>query len=194
MSYRYEVEETAPFAVRITGSNYNCLYPFNPDTNTEFTSYDNAETWAQGMIYDLENPPSYEIWYHLDVTGGDGKTPVGILNDGVQSVTVTVTARESADPASNIRPINDTFRMEIRTQDGYVYDVVLFNFVNGVGSITYTDDNPKGNLLTVSLPENLRVYLNDDGTVDVGPIIGRDDQLYSSYLTGETQFIVYRMI
>lgn len=195
MSYQYEVSENTPFEVRITGDYYNTLFPFNPNTNEPFVSYDAALVFAITQVDLLENPPRYEIWYHMSVTGGDGKVPVGIRNDGVDALVVTITARETEDPTSPIRPVNDNFRVDIKTEDGSVYDVVLVTFVNGVGVINYTDDNKKGNNLTVTIPENLRVSINNDGTVSVvtrGVI--PEGNIYSVYLIGSTRFVVYRVI
>lgn len=195
MSYQYEVSENTPFEVRITGDYYNTLFPFNPNTNEPFVSYDVALVFAITQVDLLENPPRYEIWYHMSVTGGDGKVPVGIRNDGVDALVVTITARETEDPTSPIRPVNDNFRVDIKTEDGSVYDVVLVTFVNGVGVINYTDDNKKGNNLTVTIPENLRVSINNDGTVSVVTRgVTPEGNIYSVYLIGSTRFVVYRVI
>lgn len=191
--YEYNINADSPWPVNITGPKYNTIYNFDPATNQPFTSYNDAERFAQEEIDRIKNPPRYEIWYHIDATGGDGKNPAGIRNDGTDALNITITARETEDPESPVRGINDDFRMEIRTSDGYVYDVLLVSFVNGVGSLTYTDDAPKGNTLTVSIPEGLVVQINDDGTVNVPPFAEKK-QVYSVYLAGETQFIVYRVI
>jgi hypothetical protein len=195
MSYEYNVNESAPFEVRITGPYYNTLFPFNPTTNEPFVSREVATEFAVAQVALLENPPRYEIWYHMSVTGGDGKVPVGIRNDGIDSLLVTITARETEDPTSPIRPITDNFRVDIKTQDGSVYDVVLVAFVNGVGTINYTDDNKKGNNLMVTIPDNLKVMVNEDGSVSVvtrGVI--PTGNIYSVYLIGSTHFVVYRVI
>lgn len=193
MSYTYNINPSSPFEVRIIGTNYNTLYNFNPDTNAEFQSYEESETFAVAEIDRLENPPTYEIWYHIDATGGDGQNPIGIRNDGVDALNITATARSSQDPASAIRLINDTFRMEIRTQDGYVYDVVLITFVDGIGTLVYTDDAPKGNTLTLSMADGAECQINEDGSVNTPPFVD-ELQVYSIHLAGETQFIVYRVI
>lgn len=195
MSYQYNVSADSPFSVRITGEYYNTLYTFNVKTNQPFTSYDEALVFATEQANLLNNPQRYEIWYHMSVTGGDGKFPVGIKNDGVDSLVVTITARETQELESPIRPINDSFRVDIKTEEGYVYDVVLITFVNGVGTINYTDDNKKGNNLVVTIPENLKVSVDNDGHVTVVGFDSRTEEtVYSVHLTGDTRFVVYRIV
>jgi hypothetical protein len=195
MSYKYEVNENTPYEVRITGEYYNTLFPFNPTTNKNFTSHEDAIEFATNQVSLLENPPRYEIWYHMSVTSGDGKIPVGIRNDGVDTLVVTITARETEDPTSPIIPISDSFRVDIKTQDGFVYDVILVTLINGVGVINYTDDNKKGNNLVVAIPDNLKVVINENNSVSV---VDRsfvpEGNIYSVYLTGSTHFVVYRVI
>ncbi len=192
-SYKYIINPDSPWQVRVTGAMYNTLYNFDSATQLPFVSHDDSERFALEVIDALENPPRYEVWYHIDATGGDGQNPAGIQNNGTDALTITVTAKETEDIESPVRLINDTFRMEIRTQDGYVYDVVLITFVNGIGTIVYTDDAPKGNTLILSVAEGLYVQINPDGSVNVPPF-NDEQQGYSVHLAGETQFIVYRVI
>lgn len=191
--YNYEVNPVSPFEVIITGWKFKTIYPFNTETNTPFQSTAEAGVFAESVIYKLMNPPRYEIWYHVDITGGDNKTPIGIRNDGVDSVTVNITARETEKIDSPIRPITDDFRVNIRTVDGNMYDVILLNLVDGVGSITYTDDNSKGNILNISIPDNMRVHINPDNSI-TDYDRDRNDLFYSVHIIGETQIVVYRVI
>lgn len=195
MSYQYEINTNSPFYVRITGDNYNTLYPLNTETNEPFVSYDDALAFANSLIHTLNNPQRFEVWYHIEMTGGDGKIPLGIQNNGTDSIMVAVTVRETEDKESPIRSINDSFRVEIKAQDGTTYDVLLVTLTNGVGSVSYTDSGTKGDILTITIPKDLFVTINESGGISV---VNRGSQhsgeIYSVHLIGDTQFVVYRVV
>ena len=195
MSYQHEINTNAPFEVTITGPNYHTLYPFNTTINGPFTSYDDALAFANNLVDSLNNPQRFEMWYHIEMTGGDGKKPVGIQNNGTDSITVAVAVRETEDKESPVRPINDSFRVDIKTQDGVTYDVLLVTLKNGVGSVTYTDSSAKGNNLSITIPRDLLVTINESGVITVVTRGSNPEgNVYSVHLIGDTQFVVYRVV
>jgi hypothetical protein len=83
-------------------------------------------------------PADPEVWLHLAVTGGDGDTPPGVLNDGVDALTVTAAIRSGSGQADPVVPLEGAWRITIRDDVGAVYDVVKVTLTAGESSVAYT--------------------------------------------------------
>lgn len=98
-----------------------------------------AATLEGGQVVEVGPAPTGpEIWLHLAITGGDSDTPPGVLNDGVDSLTVTAAIRAGSNPADPVVPLDGAWRITIRDDVGAVYDVVKVTLTAGESSVAYT--------------------------------------------------------
>jgi len=152
-----------------------------PDTEP-FNGCYLRETWSNGTVVEkrywtpVEVPPITYVYLHPVITGGDGKTPIGITNDGVDSLTITMTFRQTADPASAVVTALTGVERNImlRDSDGNEYDVIKVGAVDGVVTIPYTTDSRAG---------SVRIARQD---VEVQTPVGM------IRLVNEPEFLVYR--
>ena len=82
------------------------------------------------------------VFLHISFSGGDGMIPLGILNNGQDSIDVDITLRKDINPESDIIPVSGTWRIVIRNQDGQVYDIIRVTLTDGISKISYTTTNP----------------------------------------------------
>ena len=124
--------------------------------------------------------PLTYLYLHIDMVDGDGKEPIGIKNDGVDYMTVTVTFRATDNPASPvIEAINDEWRVLIRDNTSAIYDVVLIVFTNGVVEFQYKTTNRPA---VCTLDEDDLEFIN----------LGED--VYKLKIANEAKFTVYRVL
>ena len=118
------------------------------------------------------------LYLHVDMVDGDGKTPIGLINNGTDYITITATFRATEDPASTvIEAINDEWRVLIRDNDGLIYDVVLVVFVDGIATMQYKTTN-KPALCTMQESDLELITLGTD--------------IYKIILINTPRFTVYR--
>jgi hypothetical protein len=121
------------------------------------------------------------VYLHLATSGGDGDTPPGIVNDGVASLQVTATLRAGPSPGSPVLPVNGTWRITIRDDDGVYYDMVLATLTNGQAQIAYKTE-PGARRATCT------VFQKDFTVVEM------DGVTYRVLLVGAPVFKVYRVL
>jgi len=143
-------------------------------------SYDESligKRWNGSAFIDPELTPNY-LYIHLAMTG-DGRTPVGIKNNGVDSLAVTATFRQTSNPASPaISSIHDvSWRVTIRDTNNNIYDIVDVNFIQGVAAFNYTTNN-NANIC--------QILESDFEVIEFG------GQTYTLKLIGDSTFKVYR--
>lgn len=119
------------------------------------------------------------LFAHINVTGGDGNTPIGIVNDGVDSFSINVAIREGEEPDSAIVTsfTNMNYRVKIREDSGSIYDIINVNFVDGVSTFNYSTTN-KASVCLVQEDDLIPINI---GSVE-----------YKIGLVGNTEFIIYR--
>ncbi len=83
-------------------------------------------------------PADPELWLHLSITGGDGDTPPGVLNDGVDALAVAAALRVGPGGSDPVVPVDEAWRITVRTDTGAVYDVVRVGLVEGLANVSYT--------------------------------------------------------
>ena len=114
-----------------------------------------------GVLSHTPLPTIGDVYLHITLTDGDGKLPIGIKNDGIDTVNVFATFRQTEDPTSpvitaidnvewrvtirevTIREVTDTNYipgMPISTT-GPVYDIVNIIFIQGVLNFNYMTTN-----------------------------------------------------
>ena len=83
------------------------------------------------------------IYLHVSLSGGDSKVPIGLKNDGVQTLVVTATFRSGELPTSDVLTIIDAteWRVNIRNSEGAIYDIVNIIFNAGISTFNYTTTN-----------------------------------------------------
>jgi hypothetical protein len=138
-----------------------------------------GQTYLNGNFIDS---PDYSLYLHINLTDGDGEEPIGILNDGIDSLHVNAIFRQTSESSSQILTmINNYWRVVIRDSDGLIYDIVKVTFVNGVADLYYKTTNKPAicNLLEKDLNEM--------------PVIFNTIQ-YTIKIVGDTKFKVYRSL
>ena len=94
------------------------------------------EKLSQLMAGDLDTT----VFVDITLSGGDGRNdPIGLLNDGIDAVHVVATIK---DRDGNTVPVTMPFRVELRRENGEIYDIVLVNVVNGVAEFDYKTTLP----------------------------------------------------
>jgi hypothetical protein len=128
--------------------------------------------YKPGIDYDAE------IFLHVTLTDGDGKKPIGIQNNGTDSLNVSATFRtgdEQTDPIIDV--INQEWRVTIREPKSRIYDIVNIEFINGILNFHYTTTNKPANCI-----------INEDDF----EIVSLNEVRYKMTLIGDTNFKVYR--
>lgn len=153
---------------------------------TEIVSVGIGDIYRDGVFYkpESEGPqatPSY-LFLHIALTDGDGIDPIGMINDGVDAISISAAFRETEDPASNILAmINGMWRVVIRDSDRLVYDIIGVNFVNGMASFSYK---------TTNRPAICKLHESD---LNALPIVFGETE-YKIVLVNPVEFKVYRTL
>lgn len=135
---------------------------------------------SQGELIKVinEDADKNKIYLHLSMTDGDGMEPIGIVNNGTDTINVTAALRVSDDIGSPIIPYSKAWRIIIRESGNKIYDQIKVAMVNGVISFNYH---------TVGAPAICRIDPSDmTETFDI-----QGDQ-YLLEVLGNTEFKVYR--
>ena len=161
-------------------------YPYddNYDAMINITEIDPRPGIGWSYVDEVFVPPEpvveNNLYIHLELVG-DGRTPVGIKNDGVDILSVTATFRQTMDPLSTvIASVTDmSWRITIRDINNNIYDIVDVTFTDGVASFDYTTDN-KANVCQISE--------SDFEEITVG------ETTYTLKIVGDNTFKVYRAL
>jgi len=122
------------------------------------------------------------LYLHITLTDGDGIDPIGMLNDGVDAISISAAFRQTADPASAVLTmITGMWRVVIRDSDNLVYDIIGVEFINGVASFPYTSTNR---------PAICKLHESDLNALPI--IIGETE--YKIVLVNPVEFKVYRTL
>lgn len=128
----------------------------------------------------VPSPPSY-LYLHVNMADGDNRDPLGIKNNGNDHITFTATFRQSADPASAVITQIDglSWRVNIRDDQGFIYDIIDVEFTAGVAVEEYSTDQKPA---VCQVLESDFEAIKSAGTT------------YQIKLVGEILFKVYRKI
>jgi len=148
-------------------------------TKVSVLSEEDYVTWYSRLYVEPFEP---NIYLHLSVTGGDGKEPIGVLNDGTDSINVTCTFRKTSDPVSDILTAITGLsrRVTVRKDTGECYDIFSITFVDGISSFAYK---------TTLDPAICEIKESDFLPVDSGYEVP-----YIINLIGDNTFKVYRSL
>lgn len=125
-------------------------------------------------IGSLEN----SLYLHSEMAGGDGKDPIGILNDDSSTLSISAAMRFSSDPNSDIvTAFNGEWRIKIRDESDMIYDIITVEFINGESVINYTTKNKAA-----------ECYISED---DFDPV-EYNGVIYSVRMVDDISFIVYK--
>ena len=121
------------------------------------------------------------LYIHLTMSDGDGREPLGIINNGIDALSIIATFRESEDPSSSvITSITGlSWRISIRDSSNFIYDIIDVPFTNGVASVSYT---------TTDKSAICSVLESDFEKITVG------ETIYTLKLVGDSTFKVYRQL
>jgi hypothetical protein len=171
-----ETESIARFVVEHDGNN------------TQFENlqlgYDFFDAFDENGVptsVDISNRP-IDIYLHMILTDGDGKDPIGIQNDGIDTLAVSATFRTTEDPASSIITAIDNreWRVTIRSFPYGIYDIVNIKFIQGELSLNYT---------TTNLPALCKIAEEDFELIEI-----EEGIMYKINLIGNTRFKVFRQL
>jgi len=159
------------------------IYPDDRElfTNTNVKDNNIVADYSGELELPLCQEPCVNVYYHIELSGGDSMEPIGIVNDGAMSVDVVITARTGADPASPIFELinGKPWRVAMRNSDGMVYDIVKINFDNsGMAAFSY---KTTGAAAIVSIDEKDLSVLQDGVELQ-------------GHIVGDNSFKVYREI
>lgn len=126
----------------------------------------------------VNNAPNYvtpAIWAHVSLS----KTTLCINSDPADFITFDATLRVSPEPASLVLPVNYTWNLKLRDENGLIQDTFHSIFVNGAfaGLYSYKEGLPLG-----------RYHLEeaDFDRVTVGSLT------YTVKLVSPVEFVIYR--
>ena len=141
--------------------------------------------YRDGVFYkpESEEPqttPNY-LFLHITLTGGDGIDPIGMINDGVDAISISAAFRGTEDPTSNILTmISGMWRVVIRDSDRLVYDIIGVDFTEGVSTFQYK---------TTGKPAICKLKEADLNAIPI--VIG--ETVYKIVLANPVEFKVYRL-
>jgi hypothetical protein len=146
------------------------------------SSYDESllgKIWNGVSFEDAPEPD--RLFIHLAMTGGDGRDPIGIQNNGIDALNVVATFRQSESPSSAVITAIDgaSWRITVRNAKGDVYDIVDVAFTAGVASFAYTTNNK---------PDVCRILEADFEQIEIS------GTTYQLKLIGDSTFKVYRQL
>ena len=118
-----------------------------------------------------------EVFLHISLTDGDGLKPIGITNDGVSKIHVTL--RQTSDPKSDVILLSGKWRIPIRDDRGHIYDMILVNLVDGVTEFDYT---------ITHRPAICKIDENDFEIIEISGV------KYKVRIVGDNIFKVYRAL
>jgi hypothetical protein len=161
-------------------------YPMDHDLMINITEVDPKPGIGWTYIEEVFAPPevvedtSTILYVHLGLVG-DGRIPVGIKNDGVDTLSVTATFRQTEDPLSTVITAVTamSWRITIRDVTNNIYDIIDVTFTDGIASFDYTTDN-KANIC--------QILESDFEEITVG------ETTYAIRLFGDNTFKVYRAL
>jgi len=142
--------------------------------------------YQDGVFYKPEpgspgETPNY-LFLHIDLSDGDGIDPIGMLNNGIDTISIAAAFRETEDPASAVLTvINGMWRVVIRDSDNLVYDIIGVNFTNGESNFQYTTSN-KAAICTIK-----------ESDLNAIPIV-MGETTYKIKLVNPVTFKVYRVL
>lgn len=152
------------------------------DNMIPILSYDTdllGKIWNGVSFSDAPEPDC--LFIHLAMSGGDGRDPIGIRNNGIDALNVVATFRESENPSSPVITAIDgvSWRITVRNAKGDIYDIVDVAFAAGVASFAYTTDNK---------PDVCQILESDFEQIEIG------GTTYTLKLIGDNIFKVYRQL
>ena len=152
------------------------------ELRSNFTGYQWVEVpYVAPVVYTPPTGPT-PLHLHITLTDGDGIDPIGMLNDGVDAISISAAFRQATDPASAVLTmITGMWRVVIRDSDNLVYDIIGVNFINGVASFPYT---------TTNRPAICKLHESDLNALPI--IIGETE--YKIVLVNPVEFKIYRTL
>lgn len=141
--------------------------------------YDNGNIVKKTYHEPVEEVTPNYLYIHIAMTDGDGREPLGIKNDGIDSLGIVATFRASDDPVSPVitQVTGMTWRVNIRGSLNQIYDIIDVAFVDGIASVAY---------VTTDKADVCQVLESDFEQITVG------ETTYTLKLVGNTTFKVYR--
>lgn len=118
------------------------------------------------------------IYLNISMADGDEMAPIGIINDGVDTIQITATLRGGQEPAAPVIPYSKEWRIIIRDNENKIYDVVKVAMVAGVISFAYN---------TANTPAICHI-----DPADLADVFEINGEKYSLVLSGDVEFKVYR--
>lgn len=123
------------------------------------------------------------LYVHVNISGGDGKYPVGIPNDTTSTCLIDVSIRTGTDSTSPIFPVTSDWRVNLRSVNtNSVVDMILVSLINGQASINYKSD--------VGMISE-EIYLSSD---DVYEQFENNGIVYKFELVSEPHIKLYRVL
>ena len=129
-----------------------------------------------GNNQDIQNYShgSIDVNFNVSITGGDGKSPPGISNNGIDFVTVTIALTLLDGKPAPLQ--NGKHRVTIHDSSGTEYDIISIDFLDGKVSFNYTSD---------MRPATISIDVNDLFISDVEAAFN---------IVGDNRIIIYRIL
>jgi len=199
IKYEYDADGNVLIATRVNGPLYldeefetEAPYMAIFDVDGNYPSFE--ADLIEGTVFTLDgdhkpvivktavNPTSEpeDLYLHVVMSDGDGREPIGLQNNGINSISIVVTFRTTEESDSSvIAAINNVWRVAIRNSMNGVYDIILITFVSGVATVTYK---------TTLLPDICSIQEYDMDPIIIG------DVTYKINIIGNTVFKVFRSL
>lgn len=101
-------------------------------------------------------PKPRELHVSCEISGGDGLDPPGIVNDGIDQVTIAITVQTDD---GQVVPLNGVWRIPIMGASGEIEDMVRIRLRDGMATLNYRTDAKPG-IYTISEDNFDEVNLN----------------------------------
>ena len=129
------------------------------------------------------------VYLHIEMSGGDSKTPIGIVNDptvsGLGTMTVTYSLKDGPESTDSILSIGEdmSWRIPIKTIDGAEYETIKIDLIDGQeNSFNYSVESAGAKTATCQI---LECYFEP---------IEISSESYKVIIVGDTTFRIYRSI
>lgn len=128
--------------------------------------------------FNFTAPEENNLFVTISMSGGDGRTdPVGVANDGVESLGISIAIKNKA---GSVIPISGSWRIILRRSGGSEDETLAVTLTNGIASFDYTTTGKTG-----------EVSINNSDLTEKFDIGGKT---YGLKVAGDSNFKVYRKI
>lgn len=139
-----------------------------------FYRVDVYDSGVRHIIGQVTESPLYLV---VQIDGGDGMDPPGLLNDGVDSITMTASFQ---DAQGHVIPVSKMWRVNVRGADNSIYTIIKMHFVNGVATKNFKTTN-KADICSIDKQDLYERVQLSPGSSNVYYLVPKGDLEFKVY-------------